>query len=38
MLPVGKKLTQSEVVARIHGLHNSLPAKSAAAKNGTRHA
>jgi hypothetical protein len=43
MLPVGKKLTQNDVVERIHGLHNSLPAKNNAVKNnavknGTRHA
>jgi hypothetical protein len=33
MLPVGKKLTQTDVIARIHGLHNSVSAKNTAAKN-----
>ena len=33
MLPVGQKLTQNDVIARIHGLHNS-----SSTKNGTPHA
>jgi len=38
MLPVGKKLTQTDVIARIHGLHNSVSAKNTAAKNRIQHA
>ena len=34
MLPVGKKLTQTDVVARIHGLHNSPQNSSTPKKNG----
>jgi len=38
MLPVGERLTQNDVVARIHGLHHSSPHQSSTKKNGNAHA